>query len=159
MTCLLLWVYIYFWPEVFRFRGGWVGPGKSEHCSDFKNTYVFLDAPLRKVEIMRQCIDQLPTHSMILSIWCWVHQGFPLKRIINKNSLEASYLSQKVSPLKLHCYSGHGQLIHWMADRPMLSLTFVAINRTTRYQFWLICISCMWFHFRIGQNGIGKNPL
>ncbi len=51
------------------------------------------------------------------------------------------------------------------------SLTFVAINRTTGYQFSLIYnqqllwsllwtpgdgLKCMWFKFRIGQNGIGK---
>ncbi len=39
------------------------------------------------------------------------------------------------------------------------SLTFVAINRITGYQFWLLCIRCMWFQYRIGQNGIGKNTL
>ena len=38
--------YVYFWSEGFRFQGGWVGLKKSEHCSDFKNMYVFLDAPL-----------------------------------------------------------------------------------------------------------------
>ncbi len=52
-------------------------------------------------------------------------------------------------PLKLHCYS-------WPRCG---SLTFAAINRTTGYRFWLICISCMWFHFMIGQNGIRKNTL
>ncbi len=34
------------------------------------------------------------------------------------------------------------------------SLTLVPINRISRYQFWLIYIRCMWFHFRIGRNGI-----
>ncbi len=47
MTHLLLRVYVYFLTEVFRFQGGWVGHKKSEHCSDFKNTHIFLDAPLQ----------------------------------------------------------------------------------------------------------------
>ena len=65
-----------------------------------------------------------------------------------KLSLEARYYPQRVfPPLKLLCYSWP-----WWG-----SLTFVANNTTTGYQFWLICIRCMWFHFRIGQNGIGKN--
>ncbi len=34
-------VCIYFGSEMFRFRVGWVGLWKSEHCSDFKNTYIF----------------------------------------------------------------------------------------------------------------------
>ena len=49
-------------------------------------------------------------------------------------------------PLKLLCYS-------WPRCG---SLTCVAINRTTGYQLLLICFRCMWFHVRIGQNGIGK---
>ncbi len=62
---------------------------------------------------------------------------------LSKYSLEACYSSQKVfPPLKLLCYS-------WPRCG---SLTFVAIYRTTRYQFWFIIIRCMWFHFRIGQN-------
>ncbi len=52
-------------------------------------------------------------------------------------------------PLKFLCHS-------WPRRG---SLTFVAIDRITGYQFWLICIRRMWFHFRIGQNGIGKNTL
>ncbi len=44
--------------------------------------------------------------------------------------------------LKLLCYS-------WNRCG---SFTFVAINITTWYLFWLICIRFMWFQFRIGQN-------
>ncbi len=43
MTYLLLRVYVYFWSEVFRFWGGWVGLMNSEHCSDFKiGTYFWM---------------------------------------------------------------------------------------------------------------------
>ena len=59
-------------------------------------------------------------------------------------SLEASYSFRKVVG-KLLCYS-------W----PRSGSLTVPIYRTTGYQFWLICIRCMWFHIRIGQNGIGK---
>ncbi len=74
MTCLLLRVYVYFWSKVFRFQGGWVGLKKSEHCSDFENTYVFMDAPLGDFTVLLlipelvQLFCQLETN-LYTSLW------------------------------------------------------------------------------------------
>ncbi len=38
-------VYAFFSFLLFGFGGGWVGQRKSEHCSDFKNTYTKMDSP------------------------------------------------------------------------------------------------------------------
>ncbi len=38
-------VYMFFFSVSFVFKGGWVGHRKSEHCSDFKNTYTKMDDP------------------------------------------------------------------------------------------------------------------
>ncbi len=57
-------------------------------------------------------------------------------------------------------YSSQARKVLYFYSWPRCgSLTFVANNITTGYQIWLICIRCVWFHFRIGRNGIGKNTL
>ena len=46
------WVYVFFYAWLFGFWGGWVGHQKSEHCSDFENTYTKMDGPLVRLIIL-----------------------------------------------------------------------------------------------------------
>ncbi len=43
----------------------------------------------------------------------------------------------------------------WWENFPATKIALESLGTS----FVLICIGCMWFHFRIGQNGIGKNTL
>ncbi len=104
---------------------------------------------------------------VILNGWYSIFEGISRANLTYyKHSLAQSYSTQKkcivihrkdVVPL-LHeilvCDIFHDLPIFHAA-----SLTFDAINVTTRHQFWLLCMKCMWFHTRIGQNCIGENIL
>ncbi len=43
---MVIQVYVFFFSLLFGFEDGWVGHRKSEHCSDFENTYTKMDDPL-----------------------------------------------------------------------------------------------------------------
>ncbi len=128
----------------------------------------------KKIELDRQFFDLLPTTSKF---------RWPIYYILDQ-SFCAFWIQQTPIGLisaeigAVCCIPGHARqhLFHplcwkivfamlvWDSWHLSLEASFFpqkmwiphicSINSNTGYQFWLICIRCMWFHFRIGQNGI-----
>ena len=97
---MIVLMYVFFSFLLFRFGGGWVGQRKSEHCSDFENTYTKMDRPLAISPVFKEYpISSLRDSSALLENFNLLKTGVSLhvKKISNEQhaTVELVYINIK----------------------------------------------------------------